>query len=412
MKDRDIIRRLVSEIMVEAQKPIQQERIGLWTACNDLRPQRPMVWITEIPFGELEDKVELLCPQCVDPATRDLERRLRQKLFYARHLKTDDVVEPCFRMFMAMDRMGFELETREQQINQGAAYIQSHHYEPVIKDFADIEKVKMPEVRHNVEETFRQFEFYEALFGDIMPVVIMGSPMQGFAAWDMLVRWTGVTEALIDLTERPDFIHALMRRLTDVMLLRMDQLEQQGLLTTSNWLPRVGSGAAGYTTELPQKDAAGKIRLMDQWGFATAQIFGDVSPAMHDEFALAYENEVMQRCGLNYYGCCEPLHNKMDLMAKVPRLRKISVSPWSNIPKSVDTAASKYVFSHKPNPAMLAEDRFNQERAAKDIRDRLEQSREMPSEFIMKDISTVRGDPQRVIDWCRIAHEICAEWTY
>jgi len=65
-----------------------------------------------------------------------------------------------------------------------------------------------------------------------------------------------------------------------------------------------------------------------------AQIFGEVSPAMHEEFALKYETEVMARCGLNYYGCCEPLHNKMHILAKAPRLRKVSISPWCDVEKA------------------------------------------------------------------------------
>ena len=80
-----------------------------------------------------------------------------------------------------------------------------------------------------------------------------------------------------------------------------------------------------------------------------------------------YEIEVMERCGVNYYGCCEPLHNKMGILAKVPRLRKISISPWCDVPKAAANAHQPYVFSHKPSPAMLAEDGFNVERAEKDI---------------------------------------------
>ena len=412
MRDRDIIRSLVSELMVEAQKPVQQERVRLWTLNNDLRSEKPMVWITEIPFGELEDKVDMLRVQCSDPRLQWLERGLRQKLFTARRLMTDEVVEPVYRVTMALENVWFDVETREKQIRQGAAYIQSHHYEPVIKDFDDIEKIKMPMVRHNAEETFRQVEFYDALFGDIMPIVVTGSPwLTYFTAWDDLVRWTGVTEALIDLTERPDFIHAIMRRMTDSTLLLMTQAEEQGILRLVNDQPRIGSGATGYTDDLPRPGGAAKddgaVRLQDCWGFATAQIFSDVSPEMHEEFALQYERQILVRAGLSYYGCCEPLHNKMELMKTIPNLRKISVSAWCDVAKTAELAGRRYVFSHKPNPAMLAEDVFNAKRAEQDIRDRLARSGGMPCEIVMKDISTIRGDPQRVIDWCRVAYDVC-----
>lgn len=78
----------------------------------------------------------------------------------------------------------------------------------------------------------------------------------------------------------------------------------------------MGSGAASYTDELPQPDFdPAHVRTIDPWGGATPQIFSDVSADMHDEFALRYEIEIMSRCGLNYYGCCEPLHNKMHILA-------------------------------------------------------------------------------------------------
>ena len=130
---------------------------------------------------------------------------------------------------------------------------------------------------------------------------------------------------------------------------------------------------------------------------------------MHDEFDLAYVQEMFGVCGLMYYGCCEPVHNKMHLMAKIERLRKISISPWCDVAKAAENAATRYVFSHKPSPAMLAESSFNEERAEKDIRDRLEQSGEMPCEFIMKDVSTVCGDVKRVIAWCDIANRVIRE---
>jgi hypothetical protein len=263
-----------------------------------------------------------------------------------------------------------------------------------------------------VKGTEQDLAEYQDLFGDILDVQICNwhGKQHFFPAWDMVVSWTGVTEALMDLAMRPDYIHALMRRLTNWKLELMRQLEELNLLDYPHPLARVGSGGAGYTDELPQPDFdPDHIRLIDQWGGATPQIFSEVSPDMHEEFALKYENEVMEKCGLNYYGCCEPLHNKMHLMAKVPRLRKISISPWCDTAKAAENAAEKYVFSHKPNPAIMAEDKFNVERAEAELRKRLDESGDMPCEIILKDISTIRGDIDRVIAWCEMAYRVVTE---
>ena len=85
------------------------------------------------------------------------------------------------------------------------------------------------------------------------------------------------------------------------------------------------------------------------------------------------------------------------------------MSPWCKVDQAVENARQAYVFSHKPSPAILAEDRFDAARAEADIRDRLAKSAGMPCEFIMKDISTVRGDVDRVIAWCTMAYRILTE---
>jgi len=45
---------------------------------------------------------------------------------------------------------------------------------------------------------------------------------------------------------------------------------------------------------------------------------------------------------------------QMDLLRKIPNLRKISASPWNDVEKMAEEVAGDYVFSHKPNPAVLA----------------------------------------------------------
>ena len=409
-RDREIVRQLASELAEIGNRPEQQEKIRCWKALNDLKPERPMVWITELPWGEVDEDIDELRPVCEDNRLRGIETRLRRKLFTAKHLPCDEVVLPEWHVGKAIYGEGYGVQVEEENIAQGKSSIQSHHYEPAIKDFEDIEKIRMPQLTHDEKESERRRQWHEDLFGDILEIKMLGRRCHFFNGWDCLVRWTGVTEALMDLVMRPDYVHALMRRLTDSFLSRMTQLEEMNLLAFPYPIDRVGSGAAGFTDQLPQPDCDGEhFRLIDNWGGATPQIFSEVSPDMHEEFALQYENEVMSRCGLNYYGCCEPLHNKMELMAKVPRLRKISISPWCDVAKAAENAAEKYVFSHKPSPAILAGDTYNPEAAEQDIRDRIAKSGDMPCEFIIKDISTIRGDMERVKQWCQMATRIAHE---
>ena len=162
----------------------------------------------------------------------------------------------------------------------------------------------------------------------------------------------------------------------------------------------------GYTDQLPQSDFDGThVRTRDLWGFATAQIFSEVSPAMHEEFALRYEIQFLSRFGLNCYGCCEPLHLKMNEVRKIPRLRRVSMSPYVDLAKGAEEIGDQYIYSRKPNPAILASVAWNPDAVRKSTRDDLEKTRGCIVELIMKDTHTVNGEPHRLAEWVRIAKE-------
>jgi len=63
--------------------------------------------------------------------------------------------------------------------------------------------------------------------------------------------------------------------------------------------------------------------------------------------------------------------------------------------------------SNKPMPAILATDSFNEDAARSDIRKTIAVAKRhnRPLEMILKDISTVRHDPERLWRWAQIAME-------
>jgi hypothetical protein len=203
-----------------------------------------------------------------------------------------------------------------------------------------------------------------------------------------------------------------MSRLVDAFLCKLDQYIELGVLGMNNDSHRVGSGGYGYSDELPAKDFDGEtIRPIDLWGCGTAQIFSGVSPQMHEEFAVQYEMKWMKRFGLNYYGCCEPLHHKIDVLKKIPNLRKISISPWADLDRAVEQMRGKYVISYKPNPAIFAEHDWDLARAKADLVEALEKMKGCSVEIIAKDISTVINEPERLWQWAEMASEITEQFA-
>jgi hypothetical protein len=192
----------------------------------------------------------------------------------------------------------------------------------------------------------------------------------------------------------------------------LDQYEALNLLSFSEGNFRVSSGGLGYTSALPKPNFnSNQVRTIDQWDCATAQIFGEVSSQMHEEFALQYERRWLERFGLNYYGCCEPLHNKIHILKSIPNLRKVSMSPWINVEKAVENVGDDYVFSYKPNPAIVVTIEWNPELARKNLEQVLEKAKGCHIKIILKDISTVRYQPQRLWEWEKMVMEIVEKYS-
>jgi len=100
------------------------------------------------------------------------------------------------------------------------------------------------------------------------------------------------------------------------------------------------------------------------------------------------------------------MDGKADVLARIPNLRKVSVSPWCKTERAVAQLGGRYVLSRKPNPAILAEDDWHPERARRELREFLDAAgTTCHVELIMKDISTVRYQPRRLWEWSRIAME-------
>jgi hypothetical protein len=192
---------------------------------------------------------------------------------------------------------------------------------------------------------------------------------------------------LMDLAMRPDYVHALVRRLVDCWLEMLRQYEEQDLL-------------AAPARELTVSGAA--------------QIFSEVSPEMHGEFALQHEARFYEHFGRVHYGCCEPLHNKVDVCARyLPNMYQISMSPWVDFRKACENVRDRFVFGWRPNPAFLAYDEWDSDLIRRDISEKLAIAHEHGCSvaIYLKDISTVRHDPRRLTEWNAIAQECAARYA-
>ncbi|MGA2545518.1 MAG: hypothetical protein ABSF43_03135 [Rectinemataceae bacterium] len=404
----ETLRGLGREIAEIAADPINAERAALWARLNDLQQVRPMVWINEIPWHEMDVAGELRL-RTRNAWARELETSLRRTIYQWRHLPGDMIVKPWIECPLAIHSTDFGIvEDVDVVRTDSANEIVSRHFHVQIKEPADIEKIQMPRVTHSEKTTKVVYDTMSDLFKDVIPVRKIGQTHIWFTPWDYLIRWWGIEEAMIDMIDRPDMVHAAYDRMVSAWMTELDQFEEMNLLLLDNANVRIGSGGYGYVSELPGSPFdPGHVRPRNMWGCSNAQILASVSPEMHWEFAMEHDLPWMRRWGLNYYGCCEALDRKVELLRRIPNLRKVSVSPWNDYSRMFAALGPDYVASVKPNPAVFLDAEWSEEaaRAAIDGALDIAAAEGVAIELIMKDISTVERKPQRLWAWARIAAE-------
>ena len=400
----DVLRSLAEEWARIASLPVHRENARLWQKLNDLESERPMVWINEIPWHEMNYQDELTL-RCENEWARSQEDLMRKTIYQWKHMPGDMVINPWLDCPLSIHSTDFGIiEDVDLAITDESSDIVSRHFNIQIRDMEDLDKIRMPEITHNKEATEIRYRLMDNIFGDIIPVKKQGQTHIWFTPWDYLIRWWGIQEAMTDLILRPDMVHAFYERMVEAWMVELDQFEAQNLLSLDNNNTRIGSGGYGYTREMPGKPFDPDwVRPHNMWGCSNAQIFSEVSPEMHWEFAIEHDLKWLKRFGLSYYGCCEPLAGKGHLLKQIPNLRKVSFSPWNDTSKGLEELGSDYVISRKPSPAIFAESSFDPDQARKEIRDFLQQAEgKCHIELIMKDISTVKYEPQRLWEWEKI----------
>ncbi len=386
--------------------PVQAEKARLWRYLNSLRPCRPPVWINEIPWNEMTPQAAELQIRCTDPFLASVETGLRQELYQWEHFACDMVVEPVVFCHIVGGPTSSYADYGVQEHTLGKEGAQDVLFDPLMHTMADAERIKTPTVWFDKEETKRRLELLHDIFDGVIEVRQRGIVHQWHTPWDQAVHWYGVEQLFIDMYDKPDLVAAVCKRVADSTAAVLDRQKEMGMLDVGNGNWRVGSGGMGHCDELPESLDGRPATPKDQWGCGNAQVFSEVSPQMHEEFSLRFERPILERFGLTYYGCCEPLHTKLDILESVKNLRKISMSPKADLRMAAQATAGKYVLSFKPNPSQLAPDTFRPEQVRQYLRESLDQMKGASVEIILKDVTTIRGDRRRLDGWAAAAMEV------
>ena len=398
--DRAVLRRLAAEVAELAARPPEAEKRELWYQHNALAPTRPLVFCDpENGWNEIIRQRDL---ECVGELARTWEMRLRKEVFWGADMRDDRVVEGIFVVPYVFEESDWGLHETKHGGEDGGSYV----WDAPVRSYADdLPRLRFPTIAVDRAATARMVATAEEIFGDLLDVQLRGSWWWSLGMTWTLIRLRGLEQFMLDMLDDPEGLHRIKALLRDGNLARLDFLEKSGLLSLNNDGTYVGSGGFGWSRELPAPGFAGTVRPIDMWGFGESQETVGVSPAMFGEFVLPYQLPLLERFGLNCYGCCEPLDKRWDYVARIPRLRRVSVSAWANVHDMAERLGDRYIFSWKPRPADLASPHFDEDAVRAYVRDMLRTTRDCRVEVIMKDNHTIGNDPRRVVRWVEIVRE-------
>jgi hypothetical protein len=377
-RDKSVLQEVAREVAEICANPIQRQTAQLWTAHNRLERQRPLITLYDWTELETGDPFTL---RCEGSFAREIEQVLRRRVYRWEHQR-DDTFGAC-------------------------------SYGQTLPDEAEPDLIGPVTLAHDAAESARRFDAMCDVFDGTLIVKQRGLWGMWCEPMDNFIQWRGIEQSLLDLIERPAWVHRWLAAITDFDIKRIEQAEAMGLLSLNNHDNFLITGGLLTTDDLPADDFDGEhVRAKDLWGFSSTQIFSEVSPAMHEEFALQYESRFLSRFGLAYYGCCEPLHHKIDLIFKhIPNVRKISMSPWADVEAGAAAIGDKAVFSYKPNPAILGLGTWDVDLAGKQLREVFELTRGCVIEVCMKDLHSVASQPHRMTEWIAMAKALAEDYA-
>ena len=400
-REKGILRDLAAKVAELAARPVEEEKKRLWTLHNDLHPTRPLVFCDpENGWNEIIPQDQI---QCEGALFRMWEMALRKEVFWGETMRDDRVIEPYFNIPWQSTDSGYGLAETVHKTDALGSYTWTW---PVRNYETDFPQLRFPVISIDADRTRKVRDVAEEVLGDVLQVRIRGSWWWTLGmTWDF-IKLRGLENLMTDMLLHPQWVHRLMNFLCQAVHRKLDFLESHGLLSLNTEGTYVGSGGFGWTTQLPAPgfDAL-KVRTIDMWGFAESQETVGVSPVMYKEFIFPYQKTILERFGLNCYGCCEPLDKRWEYVRTFPRLRRVSVSPWSDVERMAEFLRGDYIFSLKPSPVPLAQPRLDEDAIRQELGKNLRQTRDCRVEVIMKDNHTLGGNPQNAVRWVALAKE-------
>jgi hypothetical protein len=402
--DREILRPLAEKVMSLALSDGYDRRRARWRDANaGRRSDRPPVWC-----GMAGVSRELFPPEsleCRDGAARSIESSLRRAL-YKDWVGDDEVFPPWYEVgavWRSDPEDPFGLRTH---VSLGSTAEGGFSYFHPVEREEDFDRIAVPRFTLDQAATASRLERARELLGDAMPVRLACQPPLLPHHSVYLEQLRGMEPMLNDLAFRPELVHRAMARITEGVLGALRAAEETGLLTPNNELPMTCSDPVGERIAAPAPAGAlaawareaRPARLSNLWCAANSQEFQVVSPAMQEEFLLAYQIPCLQQFGAVQYGCCEDLTHKIRIVRRIPNLRVFVCSYWTRLDKLLDACGTAYTYMWRQLSAhvMVPEDLASY---ARELEAGLRLLRGHSCQVVLREVESLHGHRDRLKEW-------------
>ncbi len=404
-QDRERLRDLARLQRDIAHSDEMQKTTALWQAHNDFRGERPMIRVELWTFGN-----ELIPErmQCEGGEARAIERAFLNTLIPHTVYHDDQVVPPYFTVTRDIWFRIFDVDIRREHSRDAAGRDIGHRFEQVIHDFeADVPQLGPSAWGYEREKTLRRIELCTEIFGDILPVKLVGASLGASPTQD-IVHMMGMTDMLFAIMDYPEEFGAFMERIADEYIAFFDWQHAEGLLLPTTADEHLAQGSYCFTTELPGTGLDRPHSPADLWGYMDSQESVGISPAMFADLIWPAYRRIAERFGLLSYGCCEPVHSIWDdCLADLEHLRKVSISPWCDQRFMGERLAGRRTMFHrKPSPNYLGTGTTLDEAGlAAHIEETLAAAAGCTLEFSQRDVYSINRDPGKARRYVEVLRE-------
>ena len=177
--------------------------------------------------------------------------------------------------------------------------------EPVIKRYQDIDNLKFPDFYQSglMPLAHRMYNWMSELAGDEYTIVF---PEWRMGPFGVACALRGMENLLADLLLKPEFVHRLMRLITDA---RKKWVKERAEFLGQ----KVGQG------DLDDDEVNSPC----------------LSPEQYREFVLPYEKELCEfHGGIGYWHSCGDTTKLLNSIRSIPRIDMFHIGPWTDLKKS------------------------------------------------------------------------------